>query len=197
MLLAPFCADAAMSLIDQFLPRFQFHEIHQLLTRADPAALLDAALLPGTSDDPWVRRFIQLRELPDRLLGALGGSSGLQQQPAFGIHNFTPLGRNGDQEVAMGLVGKFWQADYGAVAIAGPEAFAKYPDLGVAKLVLNFSTEAADDGRTWLRTETRVFCNDRASLRRFAPYWWLIRPVSGLIRKRLLVRIRDAAQSEQ
>ena len=182
-----------MSLIDQFLPRFQFHEKHQLLTRADPAAMLDAALRPEVSDDPWTRRFIQLRELPDRVWGALGGSSGLRHRPAFGIHNFTPLGRNGDQEVAMGLVGKFWQADYGAVAIAGPEAFAKYPDLGVAKLVLNFSTEAADDGRTWLRTETRVFCNDRASLRRFTPYWWLIRPVSGLIRKRLLVRIRDAA----
>lgn len=184
-----------MPLIDQFLPRYQFQEKHQLLTHSTPAALLDAALQPGVDEDPWARRFIQLRELPDRLRGALGGRSGLQQQPAFGIQNFTPLGRDGDQETALGLVGKFWQADYGQASIANAEAFTQFTEPGVAKLVLNFSTEAIDDGTTWLRTETRVFCNDPASLRRFRPYWWLIRPVSGLIRMRLLARVRDAALS--
>lgn len=184
-----------MRLINQLLPRYQFQEKHQLLTRATPAALLNAALQPGITDDPWMRRFIQLRELPDRLRGALGGRSGLQQQAAFGLHNFTPLGRDGDQEIALGLVGKFWQADYGQTPIADAAAFSQFAEPGVAKLVLNFSTEAAEDGCTWLRTETRVFCNDPASLRRFTPYWWLIRPVSGLIRHRLLARIRDAAQA--
>ena len=184
-----------MPLIDQLLPRYQFCEKHQLLTRAAPAALLDAALQPEISEDPWTRRFIQLRELPDRVWGALGGRSGLQRQPAFGIHNFTPLGRDGDQEVAIGLVGRFWQTDYGQARIANADAFTQFTEPGVAKLVLNFSTAAAGDGRTWLRTETRVFCNDRASLLRFTPYWWLIRPVSGLIRRRLLGRIRDAVQA--
>ena len=186
-----------MTLIDQLLPRYQFCEKHQLLTSAAPAALLDAALRPEVSDDPWIRRFIQLRELPDRLWGALGGRSGLRQQPAFGIHNFTPLGRDRDQEVAIGLVGKFWQADYGQARIASADGFAQFAEPGVAKLVLNFSTEGAGDGRTWLRTETRVFCNDRVSLRRFTPYWWVIRPVSGLIRKRLLGRIQVAAEGGQ
>jgi hypothetical protein len=186
-----------MTLIDQLLPRFQFHEKHQLLTLAAPATLLDAARLPQVTDDPWMRRCIQLRELPDRLWGTLGGHSGLQQQPAFGMHNFTLLGRDGDREIALGLVGKFWQADYGQTPIASTDAFAEFTQPGVAKLVLNFSTEATDDGHTWLRTETRVFCNDQASLRRFTPYWWLIRPVSGLIRRRLLVRIRHAALAGQ
>lgn len=186
-----------MTLIDQFLPHYQFCEKHQLPTNAEPAALLDAALRPEISDDPWARRFIQLRELPDRVWGTLGGRSGLHRKPAFGIHNFTPLGRDGDQEVAVGLVGKFWQADYGQIHIASADAFTRFSEPGVAKLVLNFSTEAAGNRRTWLRTETRVFCNDQASLRRFTPYWWLIRLVSGLIRKRLLVRIRDAAEGGQ
>jgi hypothetical protein len=44
-----------------------------------------------------------------------------------------------------------------------------------------------------LHTQTRVFCTDEASLRRFRPYWLLIRPVSGLIRRRLLARIAAAA----
>jgi hypothetical protein len=182
-----------MHLIDQFLPHYQFREKHQLLSSAAPTALLDAALRPEISDDPWTRRFIQLRELPDRIWGALGGRSGLQQQAAFGIQNFTHLGRDGDQEIAMGLVGKFWQADYGQASVADAEAFTQFTEPGVAKLVLNFSTDAAEDGHTWLRTETRVFCTDQDALRRFTPYWYLIRPVSGLIRQRLLARIRDAA----
>jgi len=49
------------------------------------------------------------------------------------------------------------------------------------------------DGRTRLLTETRVHCVDAGARRRFTPYWWLIRPVSGLIRRRLLARIDDAA----
>jgi hypothetical protein len=36
-------------------------------------------------------------------------------------------------------------------------------------VVLNFSAESSGDGRTWLRTQTRVFCNDRASTLRFTP----------------------------
>lgn len=182
-----------MELIERLMPQYQFSEKHQLLTAAQPAALLDAVLQPGVSDDPWARRFIQLRELPDRLRGALGGHSHLSTQAPFGIDNFTLLGRDGDREIALGLVGKFWQADYGQVRMAGPDHFAAFNEPGFAKLVLNFSTRPDAGGGTWLHTETRVFCNDRASTLRFTPYWWLIRPVSGLIRQRLLARVRDAA----
>ncbi|WP_201742261.1 hypothetical protein [Mangrovicoccus ximenensis] len=44
-------------------------------------------------------------------------------------------------------------------------------------------------------TETRVFCLDRAAERAFAPYWYLIRPVSGLIRRRLLAMAARAAEA--
>jgi hypothetical protein len=182
-----------MELMERLMPQYQFTEKHQLLTPAQPGALLDAVLQPGVSEDPWARRFIQLRELPDRLRGALGGRSRLATQAPFGIDNFTLLGRDGDREIALGLVGKFWQADYGQVRMAGPDQFANFNEPGFAKLVLNFSTRPAAEGGTWLHSETRVFCNDHASLRRFTPYWWLIRPVSGLIRHRLLARVRNAA----
>lgn len=182
-----------MTLIERYLPVYQFRERHQLLVNAAPVALLDAASSPDVVDDPWARGFIRLREFPDRLMGTLGGRSGLRGKAPFGFHSFTPLGRHADRELAFGLVGRFWQSDYGSVAINGPSAFEDFAEAGVAKLVLNFSTEPLGDGCTWLRTETRVFCNDRASLLRFTPYWWVIRPVSGLIRRRLLMRVRDAA----
>lgn len=64
-----------MTLIDRFLPLYQFRERHRLLATAAPAHLLDAVTRPGTIDDPWVKVFIRLRELPGRLLGALGRPS--------------------------------------------------------------------------------------------------------------------------
>lgn len=177
-------------LIDHYLPLFQFREQHEMRADASPATLLDAAAQPQTSEDPWARRFIALRELPGRLAGV----QGLQNTPPFGLGNFVPLGRDGDRELAFGLLGKFWQADYGLMPVADASAFSQQQTPGVAKLVLNFSTSLDASGHTRLHTETRVYCNNRQALLRFTPYWWLIRPVSGLIRKRLLARINQTAQ---
>jgi hypothetical protein len=182
-----------MTLIDAHLPVYQFRELHQLLINAAPGDLLDAVDKPGIVEDPWVQWFIRLREAPARLLSSLGYPSQLKDKPAFGLDNFTRLGRVSDREVAFGLAGRFWKFDYGLVAIADTQAFERFGAMGVPKLVLNFSAEVLDAGRTWLRTETRVFCNDRKSLALFLPYWWLIRPVSGLMRRRLLRRIATAA----
>lgn len=182
-----------MNLIDRFLPVFQFRERHQLVVDGRPGALLDAAMLPENTDDPWVRRFIRLREFPGRLLAQFGRRSALTGKAAFGLANFTFLGRDADREIAFGLVGKFWRLDYGLERITDPFDFKSFVALGVPKLVLNFSIESHDDGRNSLVTETRVFCNDQRSIVRFLPYWWVIRPVSGLMRRRLLSRIRDAA----
>lgn len=185
-----------MRLIDHYLPSYQFRERHTLVVSVSPNALMDAVLQPGTTEDPWARRFTQLRELPDRLFGLAGVRSGLLHRPAFGVDEFMPLGRDGERELALGLIGRFWRADYGLVRLPhAPERFKDFVEPGIAKLVLNFSTQALPNGRTLLATETRVQCVDRAALRRFTPYWWLIRPVSGLIRRRLLARVRDAAMA--
>lgn len=185
-----------MQLIDQYLPTFQFQERHTLISNLPPKILLDAVMLPGTTQDPWAKGFIQLRELPDRLLGTLGARSGLSQRPAFGLEDFMPLGRDADRELAFGLLGRFWQRDYGLVRLQEPEAqFARYTEANLAKLVLNFSTEPTPEGQTKLVTQTRVHCTDGSALRSFTPYWWLIRPVSGLIRRRLLTRIHRVAGS--
>ena len=186
-----------MTLLETYLPVFQFREFHQVSVEAAPADLLGAVNLPGVLDDPWVKRFIKLRETPGRLLDALGRRSLMRDKAAFGLADFTRLGRDSDREVAFGLVGKCWQFDYGLVAIADARAFERFSTIGIPKLVLNFSVDAADRGCTWLRTETRVYCNDRKSFVRFLPYWLLIRPVSGLMRIRLLRRIADAAAADR
>ena len=126
-----------MQLIDQYLPAFQFQERHTLISDLPPKILLDAVMHPGTTEDPWAKGFIRLRELPDRLLGRLGAASELSQRPAFSLDDFMPLGRDADRELAFGLLGRFWQRDYGLVRLQEPEAqFARYTEANLAKLVL-------------------------------------------------------------
>lgn len=180
-------------LINHYMPISQFKERHEIFVDVPPSILLDVVTQPGVTADPWMRTFIQVREFPERLFSRLSGGGEIKNRPPFGLDNFILLGRDADREIAFGLLGKFWKPDYGLVAVHGPEEFHRFGELGVAKLVLNLSTQIMGDGRTRLATETRVFCNDRKSTMYFTPYWWLIRPISGLIRRRLLARIFRSA----
>jgi len=180
-----------MSLLQRYLPRHDFAETHHLTMAAPPAAVLDAVARADLSDDPLVRALLQLRGLPLRLRQRFGP----RPNPApdvwggFGLHRFTPLGRDGDREIAWGLAGRFWQASGGLVHLPDAAAFENFNQPGHAKLVMTYIAEPQPGG-TRLTTITRVACPDDATRRRFAPYWYLIRPASGFIRMRALRRIR-------
>lgn len=177
-----------MNPLDRFLPDFTFNEIHARGVGAQRDALMQAALDYRPDDDPFFRAMIGLREIPMRLLRRLRKTP---PSPSFGLDNFTLLERPGDALV-YGLVGRFWESDYGLVSIADAQAFRDCQASGVAKLALAIWTEPRN-GALRLVTETRILCPDAATRRRFAPYWYLIRPVSGMIRGRILRSIaRDA-----
>lgn len=184
-----------MSLISQFLPEYQFSEVHSTTIQAEPGRLLDLVFEQDAQADPFIKRLVALRELPDRLAGALGLRTALKQRPAFGLQDFTFLGRDGDREVAFGLAGEFWRSGYGLRHPASAEAFAALAEPGVAKLVMNFVAEPGPQG-TRLTTRTHVFCPDEAARRRFLPYWLLIRLPSGFIRRRILRRLKQQAEMQ-
>lgn len=188
---------ASGDLIDYYVPAYQFSERHEVFVGIAPSILLDVVTHPGVATDPWMRTFIKMRELPGRLLEKLGKGGALKNQPPFGIDNFLVLGRDADREIAFGLLGRFWKPDYGLVSLNSAEDFHVFNEAGVAKLVLNLSASVMDDGRTRLATETRIFCNDKESKFYLTLYWCLIRPVSGLIRRRLLARVCKFAGDAQ
>ena len=169
------------TLLDTYLPNYQFSERHVTSVNASPREVLDVVMDYDFTADGITALLMTLRRLPGRLL-----SKAPQQ---FTMRTFTPLARDGDREMAAGLVGRFWRLDGGLVPIADGEAFLRYAEAGVAKLVMNFSAEP-DGTRTRLSTETRVYCPDPVSRLRFTPYWYVIRLASGLIRRRFLSRIR-------
>lgn len=184
-----------MELIHRLLPEWQFAERHALVLDGVSPERAYASIVPGLSaDDPLIARAISLRETPGRLLRALGLSRNTLPTRPFGFHSFALLGEVPGREVAFGLAGRFWQMDYGLRRIADTEAFMAMTDQ--PRLVLNVCVEPLDGQRCQLVTHTRVHCPDEAQRRRFLPYWVLIRPVSGLIRGRLLRRIARIASAQ-
>jgi hypothetical protein len=183
-----------MEWIDDHLPVWQFDEVHHIRSRASPAALLDAAAAYDPAHDRWINAALAVREAPGRLASVLGMASALASRPRFGLADFVALGRRGDEALAYGLAGRFWEPGYGLQPLADAEAFSAFAQPGTAKLLLAFEARREAD-HTRLSTLTRVFCTDEAARRRLLPYWAVIRPVSGLIRRRILADIRRAAEA--
>jgi hypothetical protein len=175
-----------MPLIDKHLPRYQLSERHRTRVRASPGEVIRAVVGSDRPPDRLRDLLLALRTLPLRLLG--------RAVPQLGIQGFTPLESDGKSETVSGLIGRFWHLDGGLVAIPDAEAFRRFAEPGTAKLVLGFRA-TPDPVGTLLTTETRIFCPDRHSLLRLAPYWMLIRVPSGLIRRRSLRAIRAVVET--
>jgi hypothetical protein len=184
-----------MSLMDEFLPRYQFVERHQTTVRCKPGELLDIIQAFEPPPDRFTTIALSARQLPAKLLHLVTRSQ--QSPPAlFTAASFCPFGRDGDKAIVGGLVGKFWniwRPDFGLLAINSPSEFLDTNPPRTAKLVLGFLAEQVGEV-TLLTTVTRVYCPDRYALIMFTPYWLAIRPVSGLLRRRLLRAVSGIAE---
>jgi hypothetical protein len=182
-----------MSLLEKYLPAYEFVERHEIVVAGSPGDTLDAVETYDFDGDQFAAGFMAVRQLPARLLATLFGAS---KPAAFGMKSFTPLGRDGDREIAVGLTGRFWRPDGGLVPLPDAAAFAAFDEPGAAKLVLAFS--AHPRGRlTRLMTETRIHCLGARALVSFTPYWLVIRLPSGLIRWRMLRAIKQSVEARE
>jgi hypothetical protein len=181
-----------MSLIDEFLPQYQFSGRHQTTVRCRPGELLDIIQNFRPTRDRVGDTAMLVRQWPAKVMHWLAPSRAARPRP-FTPANFTPLGRDGDREIVGGLIGKFWRPDFGLEVVNGPAEFLACNPPKTAKLVIGFLADEIGE-ITRLTTETRVYCPDRYSLIMFTPYWLIIRPVSGLLRRRALATIRRLAE---
>jgi hypothetical protein len=181
-----------MSLLEQFLPNHQFSERHQATVRCGPGELLDIIQNFQPPRDRAGDVAMLLRQVPAKLMHWAAPSRVPRPSP-FTRENFTPLARDGDREIVGGLIGKFWRPDFGLLAVNGPSEFLASNPPRTAKLVIGFLAEPVGEN-TLLTTETRVYCPDRYARLMFTPYRLAIRPVSGLLRRRMLRTIREIAE---
>jgi len=103
---------------------------------------------------------------------------------------FIPLGETPSQETLLGAVGKFWTRTADLQRLA-PASFREFDRAGYAKAAWNFALHEQSGGVTRLTTETRIYCTDPQSRRRFRLYWSVIGPFSAWIRRETLRILKE------
>ncbi len=187
------------TLIDDFLPVGDFDEAHAIEILAESEAIFRAVRETTVEEVALLRTLLYLRFLPSRLANHGGSTvvrdeSFLEQMIQSG---FAPLAETPNLEVVLGHIGQFWRIGGASVPhITTPTAFREFNDPSYAKAALNFRIERTPNpGSTRLCTETRIHVPGPTARKRFAAYWRIIRPWSGLIRRQWLKAIKRRAES--
>jgi hypothetical protein len=177
--------------LDRWLPEWEFDERHETVIAA-PAERVDRAMREiSLFDIPVARALWALRSLGR---GGRGPARPFIEQMGREAGVLVVEDRPGE-ELVVGLAGQFWKVRGGyAPRFAGAADFDAYDRPDSCKAVMNFRLEP-EGGATRLSTVTRVQVPDPAARRKFARYWRLIRPFSGLIRILMLREIKKRAEA--
>jgi len=177
--------------IDEWLPEYQVSARYSIVVRASPEQTQAALAQADFSRLPIVCGLMRLRGY------RLGKEKDkVTRHPPEGSSqygSFLTLATVPQEEVLLGIAGRFWRPDGGIVRGLTPEEFRSFRHDGYAKAVWNFSLSSADDG-TLLSTETRVQTFGRAATVKFRLYWLVVGPFSGVIRKSMLREVRRIAE---
>jgi hypothetical protein len=189
------------SLIDELLPAYDVRERHHTRVRASAAATYAAIRSADLADAPLARALLGVRALAAALPHGRAGLRALRRRRHEPVtlgtlerHGFRVVAARPPEEIVLGLEGRFWTLG-GGLATPPPAAFRLCgPTPGTARAVWSFTTRELGPSLVELATETRVQCADAAARRRFLPYWALVRPGSGVLRRLMLGAIRRAAE---
>jgi len=169
-------------LIDDFMPRFDFSETHDIRIRATAENVFRVVNEIDFCESWVVRWLLRLRGMPSEKMS-------LSELPKS---NFEKLGESKNREFLIGLVGKFW-TPWGNLQKIDSGNFREFNEKGFAKATWNFLVDETE-GETRLTTQTRIKCTDAESRRSFGFYWTFIQPFSGLIRMEMLKLIKRKAE---
>jgi hypothetical protein len=182
------------SLIDRFLPEFQFSEFHERRVRASSAEIFEAIRNVSAQEIPLFRLLTGIRN-PRRLFGRQAGSilNPPAARPILDVATASGFFVLAEKEHREIVIGTFVARPVGAGA-QPPGEFAALSAPGYAKAAMNFRVEAQTGGSCLVTTETRVLATDPATAHRFAAYWRVIYPGSALIRRMWLLAIARRAE---
>jgi hypothetical protein len=168
--------------LDDFLPAYEFRERHRVNVEAPRRRIDEAVRTVTVAEMPVARALFRLRGIRQRGEGPLVDDL---RRAAVVLEDEEGEG------LILGLVGRFWRLRPDGVRhVATPDEFVSFGRPDVAKAVLDLRIEPGG-----VSTETRVHVADRAARRKFARYWLVVRPFSGLIRIVLLRAAKRRAES--
>jgi hypothetical protein len=151
-------------LLDRFLPRYHFSEVHEVEVKAPSELVFDSVMTCNLTESSMVRALFRLRRLPRGEIRVLG-----LEKIGFRI-----LGVHQNREVVMGIIGRFWRISPEIVPITADQ-FGSFDPAGYAKVAGNFLVQPLAERCTRLTTETRIWCTASGSRVLFGMYWTCIR----------------------
>ena len=188
-------------LLDKFLPKYEFNEIHTVTVDAPPERVFTAMReLTPAELSPLIFWMLDLRNLPAKLMGKNPPSVAQQSKPFLDQMyegGFLPLAEELNSEIVFGMIGQPWKLTGGVDPdIPTPQAFLDFDDPAFAKIAANLAVAVDRDGRIHCSTETRIHVPDPNTRRKFAFYWRIISMGSGWIRVLWLKAIKKKAENQ-
>jgi len=168
-------------LMDKYLPCYTFNEYHEILVDSPMATVYDVAYDFDLSKSKTIAWLFKIRGLPTKRLNL---------QDFIDDIGFTNLESNAPYENLIG----FW-ARLKIAPIPGYEDFINNSISPWIKVVWNFQCEALGKNKTRVSTETRVLCVAPVTKITFRLYWLMIKPFSGLTRKKMLKIIKEDSET--
>jgi hypothetical protein len=183
-----------VSLLEQFMPRFDTRSQHAIEVRAAAQALFTAVEAVTVKEVRFLRELEFIRALPGLVTAARLEVPTVDAPLLLNFtHGVVLLGPRPPEEVIAGAIGRFWRlVGNEPVVLGSPEEFVTFTDPGFAKAVVGFRLDPRGAG-SLLTTETRFVATDEATHRLMSRYWRIIRPGSNLIRTEWLRAIRRRA----
>jgi hypothetical protein len=172
-------------LADDFLPLYDVSDAVATVADAERErawrALLDVDLLELGREAPLVGMLGALRMLPEVVGQLLHGerpakppeSMRLRDLPSIPMAEggWILLGERPGEEIALGLVGKFWRPVIEWAPVGSADEFRAFDEPGFAKTVYDLSVRELEPGQMLLSGLMRTATTDEHARRWFRRYW--------------------------
>jgi hypothetical protein len=172
-------------LVDEFMPVYDVSDAVATVVDADVAtswaALMDVDLIDVGRRRPSVAVLGALRILPDIVSHLLHGELPPRQPEHLRLRDLAtiPLDKGGwvllgvreQDEIALGLIGKFWRPVIEFARVSSAAEFEAFAEPGFAKTIYALSVQAVGEQSTRLSGVMRTATTDEQARRWFRRYW--------------------------
>jgi hypothetical protein len=192
-------------LLNEIVPTYDYTEVHSIHVKATPEAAYRAVNeITMAEISPIMGWLFFLRTLPEKVAGRNGATLSPQGPLLSSMlkNGFTKLAEEKSAEIVFGMIvpgtiGRVWQKSSGRTPeLRNAEEFLAFNNTAYLKVVANYYVKkAATPGYVIISTESRTKALSASARAKFAPYWRVIRPFSGLIRRLMLRGIKRRAEA--
>lgn len=185
-------------LIDQFMPDYHFSVVFSRVFRAPPERSFETCVESDLFEIPIFRVLMSARRIPQLLVDTVRHTPSeeptlrLRDMPSIG---WIKLGERPGSELTFGVVNKAWKGRPTTPdEPVTPATFLDFDQPGFAKVIESTRVDTYGEWASIVTAESRVFCTDEDSRRRFRLYWLALSPFSNLLRSVVLPALTRKAE---